>query len=96
MCSPIPALFLLLADLRTRLDGGAFGLEPRFPHRARLSDPASLPHDRPAVEPGPGHGDGVEPQPVADGFAPFEVDWGHALAARQLSIKRELNKNGIT
>ena len=32
--------------------------------RARLADPVPLPHNRPAVEPGPGHGNVIEPQPV--------------------------------
>jgi hypothetical protein len=32
---------------------------------SRLADPAPLPDERPAVEPGPGHGDGGEPLPVA-------------------------------
>ena len=50
--------------------------------RSRKSDPAPFPHDRPAVEQGPGHGDGVEPLPVAGGFAPFEADRGHHRAGR--------------
>ena len=71
---PVATFFLLLADLRARLAGGAFGLKPRFPHRAGLPDPAPFPRDRPVVKQGPGHGDSVEPQPVAGGFAPFKVD----------------------
>ena len=29
------------------------------------------------IEQGPGHGDVVEPLPVAGGFTPFEADRGH-------------------
>ena len=71
-----------VADLLTRLDGGGLGLEPAFPYRARLSDPAPLPDNRPPVEQGPGHGDVVEPQPVAGRLAPFEVDRRHHRAIR--------------
>ena len=71
---PVATFSLPLPNLRARLDGGAFGLKPRFPHHAGLPDPATLPDERPPVEEGPGHGDGVEPQPVADGFAPFQSD----------------------
>ena len=44
-----------------------------------LTDPAPLPHQRPAIEQGPGHGDFVELLPVMSGFAPLQVDQGHRL-----------------
>ena len=75
---PVAAFFLPLPHLRARLDGGASGVKPGFPDRGRLSDPAPLTNERPAVEQGPGHGDSVEPQPVVRRFAPFKVDRGHA------------------
>ena len=40
----VAAFFLPLPDLLACLDGGAFGIKPRFPDRARLSDPG--PHSR--------------------------------------------------
>ena len=35
---------------------------------------APFPDQRPAVEQGPGHGEGVEPLPITGGFAPLQVD----------------------
>ena len=79
---PIATFLLPLAESRTCFDGGAFGLEPRLPHRPRLPDPAPLPHHHPGTEERSGDRDAVEPLLVQRGNPLFEIDRGDALAAQ--------------
>jgi hypothetical protein len=81
---PVAALFLPLTKLYACFEGGAFGLKPRFPDRARLSDPAPLPNDGPLIEQGPSHGDDVEAVPVVDRLAPLQVDYSLVITQQFL------------
>lgn len=50
---PVAPFYLSPAPLFPHRPGFAFRLEPRLLDRARLPDPAPLPHQRPAIEQGP-------------------------------------------
>jgi len=86
--SPIAPLFLPLAPPLPRRPSLAFRLEPRLPHRLRLTDPAPFPDDGPVIEQGPGHGDSVEPHPVAGRLAPFQASRLGYFAVTQCTQNR--------
>lgn len=73
----IASFFLLPADFFTGFNGCNFGVEPSFPNRPRLSDPAPFSDKRPRAKQSLNDSDDVEPLSVISWLSPFEVDCGH-------------------